>query len=108
MREDFLILDIEKENIEILTYKLNEEESLLKIEIEENEKEVELSEYKAKVYFKLPNNELLSYSCKIINNKINIILEEKIFLKIGRVYFEIKLENKTQRVTTFLTYFKVI
>lgn len=106
--DKLLILDIEKEPIEILEYEKNSESSLLEVIIEENEKEVELSEYKAKVYFKLPNNELLSYSCKIINNKINIILEEKIFLKIGRVYFEIKLENKTQRVTTFLTYFKVI
>lgn len=60
MKEKFLILDIEKENIKTLNYKLNEEESLLKIKIEENEEEADLTGYNAKVFFQLPNEEILA------------------------------------------------
>ena len=108
MDERIIILDINKNILKKERYRVYSKDSLLKVEIIENNKIVNLSSYIAKVYFELPNKEIINRPCDIIDNKININLTEDLFINKGKIYFEIILDNSKQKVTTFLTCLEVI
>ena len=108
MTDKTIILDINKNILKKEKYKRYSENSLLQVTIKENDNDVDLTNYTAKVYFELPNGEVLNFPCDIINNQVNVNLTNDLFLNKGNVYFEIILNNSIQKVTTFITCLEVI
>lgn len=108
MDERIIILDINKNILKKERYRVYSKDSLLKVEIIENNKVVDLSSYTAKVYFELPDKSILNFPCDIVDNKVNINLTSDLFLNKGNVYFEIILNNSIQKVTTFITCLEII
>ena len=100
-------VNIEKSISQTFKYKLYKEKECLPITILEDEEVVNLLGYEANVYFKFPNNDILSFPCPIIDNIVEIPLQKEYFTKKEKVLFEIVFTNDTQRVTTFKMYLDV-
>lgn len=100
-------IDIEKSFFEVFKYRFYKDKKRIPIIILENEEVVDLSEYKAKVYFKFPNDNILSFDCTIENNTVYIPLKDEYFTKEERVVFEIVFTGKEQIVTTFKMYLDI-
>lgn len=100
-------VDIEKSISQVFKYRFYKEKECLPIIILEDGEVVDLSEYKANVYFKFPNDNILSFPCLIIDNVVEIPLKNEHFTKEERVIFEIVFTNDNQRVTTFKMYLDV-
>ena len=108
MTEKTIILDINKNILKKEKYKRYTENSLLQVIIKESGKDVDLTNYTAKVYFELPDNSILNLPWDIVDNKVNINLISDLFLNKGNIYFEIILNNSIQKVTTFITCLEII
>ena len=108
MNKRIITLDINKNILKKEKYKRYSENNLLKVIIKENDKDVDLIDYLAKVYFELPSGEVLNFPCEIIDNQVNINLINDLFLEKGKVYFEIILYNSKQKVTTFVNCLEII
>ena len=106
MKTNVESIDIEKSTRKIFKYKKYASKGSLSIRILENGKNVDLSNYVAKVFFKF-SNDIISLPCSIDGNTIAIPLKEEYFTKKGKVPFEITLESDEQRVTTFMMYLDV-
>lgn len=100
-------IDIEKSFFEVFKYRFYKDKKRIPIIILENEEVVDLSEYKAKVYFKFPNDDILFFDCIIEKNILYIPLSDKYFTKEERVVFEIVFTGKEQIVTTFKMYLDI-
>jgi hypothetical protein len=102
MKVETIKMDIDIYKFSIIPcYKQTDIDKSLEIIITKNNKNIDLSEYNATVYFELPSKKVLNYPCDIIENKVEVILTEEVLFNRGRVYFEIVLKNSTQKVTTF-------
>ena len=108
MTNKTIILDINKNILKKEKYKRYTESGLLQVIIKENDKDVDLTNYIAKVYFELPDKSILNFPCDIVDNKVNINLISDLFLNKGNIYFEIILNNSIQKVTTFITCLEII
>ena len=107
MRERLITIDINKVNFKILKYKQFDNNNILKVEITEKEKLIDLSGYSAYFFFKLPSGEILQKNTTIEDNKIKVFLDSGVFSESGRVKVEITLSNAEQIVTTFTMYFEI-
>lgn len=106
MKTNVESIDIEKSTRKNFKYKKYASKGSLPIRILENGKNVDLSSYVAKVFFKF-SNDIISLPCDIDGNTINIPLKKEYFTKKEKIPFEITLENDEQRVTTFMMYLDV-
>ena len=107
MRERLITIDINEVNFKILKYKQFDNNNILKVEITEKKKLIDLSEYSAYFFFKLPSGEILQKNTTIEDNKIKVFLDSGVFSESGRVKVEITLSNAEQIVTTFTMYFEI-
>ena len=107
MRERLITIDINKVNFKILKYKQFDNNNILKVEIIEKGKLIDLSGYSAYFFFKLPSGEILQKNTTIEDNKIKVFLDSGVFSESGRVKVEITLSNAEQIVTTFTMYFEI-
>ena len=107
MRKEASRIDIEKSIATVFKYKDYKEKGYIPIIILEDEEEVDLSNYKARVFFEISVDEILEKTCEITNNVIKIDLDKNIFIEKGKLPFEIVLDGNNQRVTTFKMYLKV-
>ena len=107
MRERLITIDINEVNFKILKYKQFDNNNILKVEITEKKKLINLSGYSAYFFFKLPSGEILQKNTTIEDNKIKVFLDSGVFSESGRVKVEITLSNAEQIVTTFTMYFEI-
>ena len=91
MRDRIAIIDIATKKFKALSYKQYDENNLLQIVVTKNKEVVDISEYKAYVYFELPSGTIYELTPNIVNNTIDILLSSKILNEYGKVTFEIEL-----------------
>lgn len=99
-------IDIEKSMPKVFEYKKYKNDGVMIFSILENNQEVDLSDYTARIYCQT-HNKSFSVQCNITNNTVEFPLTEDIFLEKGTVSFEIVFVGKSQRVTTFRMYLKI-
>ena len=107
MNKRIEMVDIEKSISQVFKYKYYKEKECLPITILEDGEIVDLLGYEAKVHFKFPNDNIISFPCLIINNIVEIPLKKEYFIEKERVLFEIVFTNDNQRVTTFKMYLDI-
>jgi hypothetical protein len=73
---------------------------ILQIEIQKDRKKFDVTGYKAKAYFRLPNGEVVKQDCLIENKLVNIELK-RILIDKGKVEMEIIFTKDDKRTTTF-------
>ena len=100
-------VDIETSISQVFKYRVYKEYECLPITILEDGEVVDLSEYEADVYFKFPNDNIISFPCLIKNNIVEVPLKKEYFTKEERVLFEIVFTNDNQSVTTFKMYLDI-
>ena len=105
MRENVRRIDIEKSTGETFKQKDYKDKGFIPVVILENGKEVDLSNYRAKVLFEISNEEINEKQCEIIDNMIKVNIENFGNIK-TTIPFEIVLNGNNQRVTTFVMYLK--
>ena len=105
MRENARRIDIEKSTGETFKQKDYKDKGFIPVIILENEEEVDLSNYRAKVLFEISNEEVDEKQCEIVDNVIKVNIED-IGIINDSIPFEIILNGNNQRVTTFVMYLK--
>lgn len=107
MRERTVTIDIDEGNYRILRYKQYDNNNILKIIIQENKEEVNLSMYTARLFFKLPSNIILEKDTVIKNNQIIVTIDSGILSESGRIKVDLTLSSSDQLVSAFTMYFDV-
>lgn len=106
IKNKIIKIDIEKSIQKVFEYKRYKDDGTMFFSILEDNQEVDLSGYTAKVYCQ-SHNKIFSIQCNILNNIVEFPLTEDISLEKGVVSFEIVFTNKRQKVTTFRMYLKI-
>ena len=107
MRERTITIDMDEGNYRILRYKQYDNNNILKIIIQENKEEVNLSMYTARLFFKLPSNIILEKDTVIKNNQIIVTIDSGILSESGRIKVDLTLSSSDQLVSAFTMYFDV-
>jgi hypothetical protein len=107
VRDRIAIIDIATKKFKALSYKQYDENNLLQIVVTKNKEVVDISEYKAYVYFELPSGTIYELTPNIANNTIDILLSSKILNEHGKVTFEIELRKFEEVITVFSMYLNV-
>ena len=103
MRSQVIIVDINKEICRIAKYKQYDNNNLLRVMVEEDNKKVDLTDCTGLVFFELPSGKILEKSCTINKNTIDINIDNNILSENGKIICEITL-NKGD---VFFTLFRI-
>ena len=103
MRSQVIIVDINKEICRIAKYKQYDNNNLLRVMVEEDNKKVDLTDCTGLAFFELPSGIILEKNCTINENMIDINIDNNILSENGKIICEITL-NKGD---VFFTLFRI-
>ena len=101
MRNQTIIVDINKEVCKILRYKQYDNNNLLQIIVEENYKKINIEEYIGFAFFELPSGLIIKKDCIIQENVITITLDNNILSEQGKTLLDLTLSDGEKIFTLF-------
>ena len=101
MRNQTIVVDINKEICKILRYKQYDNNNLLQIIVEENYKKVNLKKYEGVALFQLPSGMIIKKDCEIQENVITIVIDNNILNEDGAVALDLTLSDGEETFTLF-------
>ena len=101
MRNQTILVDINKETCKILKYKQYDNNNILQIIVEENYKKINLNEYIGFAFFELPSGLIIKKECEIEDNVITIIIDNNILSEDGKVLLDLTLSDGEDTFTLF-------
>jgi hypothetical protein len=101
MRNQTIIVDINKEICKILKYKQYDNNNLLQIIVEENCKKVDLKGYAGFAFFQLPSGIIIQKKCSIQENIITVVIDSAILNEEGIIILDLTLSNSEETFTLF-------
>ena len=101
MRNQTILVDINKETCKILKYKQYDNNNILQIIVEENYKKINLNEYVGFAFFELPSGLIIKKECEIEDNVITIIIDNNILSEKGKVLLDLTLSDGEDTFTLF-------
>ena len=101
MRNQTILVDINKEICKILKYKQYDNNNILQIIVEENYKKINLNEYVGFAFFKLPSGLIIKKECEIEDNVITIIIDNNVLSEEGKVLLDLTLSDGEDTFTLF-------
>lgn len=101
MRNQTILVDINKETCKILKYKQYDNNNILQIIVEENYKKINLNEYVGFAFFELPSGLIIKKECEIEDNVITIIIDNNILSEEGKVLLDLTLSDGEDIFTLF-------
>lgn len=107
LRNSNVIIDLQKNISQTLTYKQYDDGCFLNFAFYDNKKGKDLSGYRAVILYKTPDNTVYTRNCAIENNMIATVLDNNITYKPGKVELEIVLSNDKETISTFTTFIEV-
>ena len=101
MRNQTIVVDINKEICKILKYKQYDNNNLLQIIVEENYKKINLESYVGFALFQLPSGLIIKKNCEIQENVISIIIDNNVLNEDGTVALDLTLSDGEKIFTLF-------
>ena len=101
MRNQTILVDINKETCKILKYKQYDNNNILQIIVEENYKKINLNEYVGFAFFELPSGLIIKKECEIEDNVITIIIDNNVLSEEGKVLLDLTLSDGEDTITLF-------
>ena len=101
MRNQTILVDINKETCKILKYKQYDNNNILQIIVEENYKKINLNEYVGFAFFELPSGLIIKKECEIEDNVITIIIDNNVLSEEGKVLLDLTLSDGEDTFTLF-------
>ena len=101
MRNQTILVDINKETCKILKYKQYDNNNILQIIVEENYKKINLNEYIGFAFFELPSGLIIKKECEIEDNVITIIIDNNVLSEEGKVLLDLTLSDGEDTFTLF-------
>ena len=101
MRNQTILVDINKETCKILKYKQYDNNNILQIIVEENYKKINLNEYVGFAFFELPSGLIIKKKCEIEDNVITIIIDNNVLSEEGKVLLDLTLSDGEDIFTLF-------
>ena len=101
MRNQTIVVDINKEICKILKYKQYDNNNLLQIIVEENYKKVNLEGYFGFALFQLPSGIIIKKDCEIQENVISTTIDNNILSEDGTVALDLTLSDGEKTFTLF-------
>ena len=101
MRNQTILVDINKETCKILKYKQYDNNNILQIIVEENYKKINLNEYIGFAFFELPSGFIIKKECEIEDNVITIIIDNNVLSEEGKVLLDLTLSDGEDTFTLF-------
>lgn len=101
MRNQTILVDINKETCKILKYKQYDNNNILQIIVEENYKKINLNGYVGFAFFELPSGLIIKKECEIKDNVITIIIDNNILSENGKVLLDLTLSDGEDTFTLF-------
>ena len=101
MRNQTILVDINKETCKILKYKQYDNNNILQIIVEENYKKINLNEYVGFAFFELPSGLIIKKRCEIEDNVITIIIDNNVLSEEGKVLLDLTLSDGEDIFTLF-------
>ncbi len=107
IKDKTIKIDIEKSTPKTLKYENYKDDESIKFLILENNREVDLSDYTAEIFFNSSKDDFFSIQCRVTKNVVEVPLTKVFHNKKGDFTFEIVFVGNGQRVTTFAMYLKI-
>ena len=101
MRNQTIVVDINKEICKILKYKQYDNNNLLQIIVEENYKKINLESYFGFALFQLPSGIIIKKDCEIQENVISVTIDNNILNEDGTVALDLTLSDGKKIFTLF-------
>ena len=101
MRNQTIVVDINKEICKILKYKQYDNNNLLQVIVEENYKKINLENYIGFALFQLPSGLIIKKDCEIQENVISITIDNNILNEDGIVALDLTLSDGKKIFTLF-------
>lgn len=101
MRDQTVIIDINKEVYEVLRFKQYDNNNVLRILVRENYKKINLNNYIGFAFFQLPSGLIIKKECEVQNDVIKIIIDNNILSEEGKVLLDLTLSDGEKTFTLF-------
>ena len=101
MRNQILVVDINKETCKVLKYKQYDNNNLLQIIVEKDDERVSLNGYTGYAFFKLPSGLVIKKDCSIQGSEVIINIDNNVLSESGKIALDLTLSDGNRTFTLF-------
>ena len=101
MRNQTLVVDINKETCKVLKYKQYDNNNLLQIIVEKDDERVSLNGYTGYAFFKLPSGLVIKKDCSIQGSEVTINIDNNVLSESGKIALDLTLSDGNKTFTLF-------
>ena len=101
MRNQILVVDINKETSKVLKYKQYDNNNLLQIIVEKDDERVSLNGYTGYAFFKLPSGLVIKQDCSIQGSEVIINIDNTVLSESGKIALDLTLSDGNKTFTLF-------
>lgn len=101
MRNQTIVVDINKEICRILRYKQYDNNNLLQIIVEKDNERVSLNGYTGYAFFKLPSGLVIKKDCNIQGSEVTINIDNNVLSESGKIALDLTLSDGNRTFTLF-------
>ena len=101
MRNQILVVDINKETCKVLKYKQYDNNNLLQIIVEKDDERVSLNGYTGYAFFKLPSGLVIKKDCSVQGSEVTINIDNNVLSESGKIALDLTLSDGNRTFTLF-------